>query len=464
MGKVKWLFLAILSFLVVPFALWAADIQMHGDLNNRFTIYNNHIDLFSQHQLDDGNVNDWWGEAKYRMWWDMSTNDGKVKGIWAVEIGGLEYGKGGSVGKSVGGGFSGDGVNIETRWLYTDFKLPWYDKMGVKMGLFGLKLNKYFWVETQMGVQFYGSVNNVKYMFGWTRGDRYRKTNKDDDTSDLDSYYLKLDFNPCCNTKLSLFFDYIYKNRDSSAGYANITAKRGEWYEIKRIKDADLSIFTAGLSGSYKYDKFFTNFDFIYEGGNIDKVNFTGYDGLGRSGDFDLNAYFAHIDLGLNFGAAKLTYRFWYASGDDDSNDSDFDAFMSVDVDITDSMALMEGPYTDDDYFMETPYIGDKGFIMNELMLDYKATKKLTVGCRAMYMMTAEDIEYYDNAGKKQSDDKLGFEINAYLKYKLYSNVEFAWNAGFFVSDDAMDYWEVDRDGNADENVFLTTARVRYKF
>ena len=464
MRKAKWLFLAVVSFLVVPFALWAADIQMHGDLNNRFTVYNNHIDLFSKHQMDDGNVNDWWGEAKYRIWWDMATNDGKVKGVWATEIGGIEYGKGGGVGKSVGGGFSGDGVNIETRWLYTDFKLPWYDKMGVKMGLFPLKLNKYFWVETQMGVQFYGSANNVKYMFGWTRGNRYRKTSEDDDTTDLDSYYLKLDFKPVNPLALSFFVDYIYKNRDSSEGPYAVTAKLGEWYEVKRIKDADLSIFTLGLSGSFKQDNFFGNFDFMYQGGSVDKVTYTGYDGISKTDDFDLNAYFAHVDLGVSFGAAKLTYRFWYASGDDDSDDSDFDAFMSVDVDITDSMALMEGPYTDDDYFVETPYIGDKGFIMNELMLDYKASKKLTVGCRAMYMMLAEDIEYYDNYGKKQSDDKLGFEFNAYLKYKLYNNVEFALNAGFFVSDDAMDYWEVDRDGNADENVFLSTARVRYKF
>ncbi len=135
----------LLAFLVIlfPLAIYSADIQMHGDLNNRFALYYNHVDLVSQHQLDKSDVEDWWGEAKYRMWWDMATNDGKVKGVWAVEIGGLEYGTPGN-GKSKGGGFSGDGVNIETRWLYTDFKLPWNNNVGVKMGLFGLTLNKYF--------------------------------------------------------------------------------------------------------------------------------------------------------------------------------------------------------------------------------------------------------------------------------------------------------------------------------
>ena len=79
-----------------------------------------------------------------------------------------------------------------------------------------------------------------------------------------------------------------------------------------------------------------------------------------------------------------------------------------------------------------------------------------------MYMMTAEDIEYYDNQGRKQSDDSLGFEIDAYMKYMLYSNVEFAINAGYLFADDAMDFFEVEsiRDGSSDEDIFLTSARV----
>jgi hypothetical protein len=469
MKRVKFLLLAVFCFVAMPLLVSAADIQMHGDLNNRFTLYNNHADLYNSHQLDDGTVADAWGEAKYRMWWDMSTNEGKVKGVWAVEIGGLEYGKAGGVGKSVGGGFSGDGVNIETRWLYTDFKLPWNDHMGVKMGLFGLKLNRFFWAETQMGVQLYGDFNNVKYMLGWTRGDRAVVKKENDDTSDLNSFYLKLDFKPTNAVKLSLFADYIYKNNDDTVnGNIAITAGKKEWYEVKRVKAADLSIFALGLNGSFKYDNVFGSFDFIYEGGSIDDANFTGYMGtLNTHHDFDLNAWMAHIDLGYGFGNAKLTYTFWYISGDDNDMDSDFDGFMAVDVDECASKVLMEGMMTDDDVFMETGYLGDKGFIMNKLALDFKANKKLTVGTAVMYMMTAEDMEYtYVKNGTtyKASADDVGFEWNAYLKYKLYKNLEFAMDAAVLWTGDAMDYYEVKKDGNADENVFLSTARVRYKF
>jgi hypothetical protein len=53
-----------------------------------------------------------------------------------------------------------------------------------------------------------------------------------------------------------------------------------------------------------------------------------------------------------------------------------------------------------------------------------------------------------------------------FVSYKLYQNVEFAINAGYLVAGDAMDYWEEDsiRDGNADEDIFRSQARVRYKF
>ncbi len=467
MKKVKLLLLAVFCFMAMPLLVNAADVQVHGDFNNRFMLGSNHDEWFNGGgggPLDTSSVYNFWGDAKYRLWTDYSTNEGKVKGVWAAEFGGIEYGKSGSVGKSVGGGFSGDGINIETRWLYTDFKLPWNDNLGVKMGLFPLKINKYFWAETQMGIQLYGNLGSAKFIAGWTRGDEYRNTTHNDDTTSLDSLYAKVDFKPTDNFKMNLWADYIWKNLDSSVAAVGVTAKQGEWYEVKRLKNADLSIFAIGASGNIKSGNIFANFDFIYEGGSVDQVAFTGYDGLGKTDDFDLNAWFAHIDLGYNFGNAKLKYTFWYASGDDDSNDGDFDGFMSVDVDISNSVTLMEGVYTDDDYFVETPYIGDKGFIMNQLSLDYKASKKLMLGTSIMYMMTAEDIEYYDDNGKKQSDDSLGFEWNAYLKYKLYKNLEFAMNAAYLFAGDAMDYWEVDCDGNSDEDIFVSTARIRYKF
>ena len=90
-----------------------------------------------------------------------------------------------------------------------------------------------------------------------------------------------------------------------------------------------------------------------------------------------------------------------------------------------------------------------------------------TVGAAGMYMMTAEDIEYTDiAAANSYSNDEIGFELNGYLKYMLFTNVEFKINAGYLWAGDALDAFETgdDRDGNSDENIFGSSFRIRYKF
>ena len=55
-------------------------------------------------------------------------------------------------------------------------------------------------------------------------------------------------------------------------------------------------------------------------------------------------------------------------------------------------------------------------------------------------------------------------EVDGYVSYKLYPNCELALNAGYLFADDVMDAWEVVSDGTADEDIFRSTARIRYKF
>ena len=43
-------------------------------------------------------------------------------------------------------------------------------------------------------------------------------------------------------------------------------------------------------------------------------------------------------------------------------------------------------------------------------------------------------------------------------------NLELAVNAGYLFAGDAMDAFEVNRNGESDRNIFRTTARARYMF
>jgi len=445
----------------------AVDFQVHGDLNNRFMTYTNQGGMFSASEtvlgtpiVKDG-IDESWGEVKYRLWVEASTNDGKVKGVYAIELGSTRFGfdlagPPASTGKNAGGAFSGDGVNIETRWAYTDFQLPGVaSKARFMIGLIPFTVNSFVWDETVMGVQFKGSTAPLDYTLAWVRGRENFNSSTDDKLfEDLDALLARVDIKPTKDSKAGLFALYQRRNPGDNGRVAFASATQ---YQIKRLANVDFDIYTLGTDGSWTIPtgigNAFINWDLVYQGGTLDDNT-----AISR----DISAYLAHADVGVNFGNARLTYTVWYASGDDNSSDDKIKNFMSTDVDRFDSIVFMEGGYTDDNYFTEAPHILDKGLFFNKLALDYKASDKLKLGAAVLYLQTAKDLTI--GAGKK--DKSLGTEIDAYLSYMLYADTEFAINAGYLVAGDGMDAFETSsqRNGESDANIFLSTARLRYKF
>ena len=440
----------------------AAEFQFHGDLNNRGMGYTDQAGMFSGSEtvkkaggaIDKDGVDEAWGEIKYRLWFEAATNDGKVKGVYAIELGAVRFGDGSALGGSTkGGAFSGDGINIETRWAYTDFQLPGVDrKARFTLGLFPFKVNSFLWEETVMGIQFKGNFGGIDLTLADVRGRESFNNDPDDDTfEDLDSYLARVDLKPVKNVNLGLFA--LYQNQDP--GTDDIVAfSPATQYQVKLLPKVDLALYTLGIDGSLStptsFGNVFLNWDLIYQGGSLDD----------NTVNRDVSAYLAHIDLGANFGKVRLTYTGWYASGDDNPGDGDVENFMSTDVDRFDSIIFFEGGYTDDNYFTEAPHILDKGLFFNKLALDYKHTDKLSFGGAVLYLETAEDLTLVN--GKKES--KLGTEIDAYVSYKIYPNMEIAVNAGYLFADDGMDAFEVQKDGKSDADVFRSTARLRYAF
>jgi hypothetical protein len=480
MRKFK-LTLVILAIMGIAIPAAGANFAFHGDMNNRALVYTNHTDWLDARDdsfgvINNKTVSDEYAELKYRFWTEIGDDDDNIKGVYAVEIGGVRWGREGS-GKSQGGSFSGDGVNVETRWAYLDFQVPFIErKARTRMGLQPFKANHYFWQETATALDFTSLINDkIDYQLAYVRSvDKFNDIadNANDDIDNVDSFLGRINTKPTDNLKIGLFGLYMHGNPDSGTN-GDIDPRD---YEIKRFaSDTNLDVYTIGTDGSAAFGNFFVNWDLMYQGGDIDNANFLAVTpGTARdsgavleSGGFDLSAYFLHGDVGYKMGKAKFTYTFWYSSGDDDPNDDNFDAYLAVDVDMDASMAMFEGAYADDvSYFTERPYLLDKGFVMNKLAFDYQWTENFSLGAAGMYMMTAEDFEYVDDNGNNQNNNELGVEINGYLKYMLYKNLEFSLNAGYLFAGDGMDFFEVggNRDGNSDEDIFVSSARVRFKF
>jgi len=478
----KKLGLTITILAIMAFALpaIAANFAFHGDMNNRALVYSNHVDWLDARTdsfgvINNNTVSDTYAELKYRFWTEISDNDDMVKGVYAIEVGGIRWGREGT-GRAQGGSYSGDGANLETRWAYLDFQLPFIErKARVRMGLQPFKANSFFWQETATALNFNSIISDtVDYQLAWIRTvDKFNDIadTANDNIDNVDSFLGRVNFKPMDDLKIGLFGLYMHGNPDDVNG--NIDPR--DW-EIKQFSTrTNLGIYTLGVDGSAGYGNFFFNWDLMYQGGDIDDANFLAVTpGTARdagavlaAGDFDLSAYLLHADVGYKFGKAKLTYTFWYSSGDDDPNDTDFDAFVAVDVDREDSMTIFEGNTSDDvSYFTERPYILTNGFVMNKLALDYQWTEKFSLGGAGMYMLVAEDFEYIDGAGANQSEDEIGVEINGYLKYMLFKNVEARLNVGYLFAGDGMDFFEqgANRDGSSDEDIFVSSARVRFKF
>lgn len=442
----------------------AADVKFHGDLNNRFGVYTNQAGMFNASEtvkgtpIDKDRVDESWAEIKYRLWVEAATDDGKVKGVYAIEVGALRFGNGAGIGGSTrtgGGNFSGDGINVETRWAYTDFQLPGVaSKARLMVGLFPFTVNSYLWQETAMGVQFKGAAGPVDYTLAWVRGvERFNNDTNDHRFEDLDALLARVDVKPVKNANIGLFALY----QGSKPGPDDIVAfAPATQYQVKLLPAVDLTLLTFGTDGSFTTPtgpvNAFVNWDLIYQTGTLGD----------NTANRDVSAYFAHLDLGANFGKIRLTYTGWYASGDDDRTDGDVKNFMSTDVDRADSIIFFEGGYTDDNYFTEAPHILDKGLFFNKLALDYKHSDKLSLGGAVLYLQTAENL----TLGGGKTSKKLGTEIDAYLSYKLYANTEVAINAGYLFADDGMDAFEktAQKDGKSDANIFHSTARIRYSF
>ncbi len=463
MSKFLKVMIVLLTIAAVAAPAMAAEFTFHGDLNNRFGLYTNQAGMFSGVEnvngtnVSDNDVDEFFADFKYRANTTAATNDGAVKGVLALEIGGIQYGT------SPAGDYSGDGVKFEVRKAYTQFKLPNSDN-SLSMGLQALTINKFVWWETVPSVQYRGKAGALDYKLAWARGNEVLNTSSDDNLfKDADALVFRADMKPADNVKAGAFLLYQRKenadnftyNADDGGTQGAKSANSGGFYEIKQIEETDYDIYTIGTDGKFTAGNLFVNWDLIYQGGSVDEIrSFTAANTFTNAANQDVSSYFLHADAGIKVGKATFTYTGWIASGDDDDTDDEINNYLATDVDRADSVIFFEGGYTDDDYFTEAPYILNKGLILNKIAADLKVSKKTTVGGALLYLMTAEDLANGESA--------LGTEIDAYVSHELYPNVEVALNAGYLVADDGMNNFVV---GGAEaENPYRVTSRIRYKF
>ncbi len=127
-------------------------------------------------------------QLRVRPRFDVSDDNGNITATWRAEIGDVEFGNGGGaagptnsgyaaptpggarVGPGMGGSLGNDGVNVETKWAYVDFTLPFGIPARVRAGLQPWYLPKGLIMDDDVaGVRAYGKIAPVSYELAWYR-------------------------------------------------------------------------------------------------------------------------------------------------------------------------------------------------------------------------------------------------------------------------------------------------------
>ncbi len=446
------LYLIMTAVLSLPLAGAASafSFDFHGSMLNTMTTTNNTntlkneqksggTDVFSS--TTSGTFNKWktvfdegdttqFAKTKVRLRFEGTTDDGRAKFVYGFEGGAYYWGDDNF-------DLSGDSTTTETRFAYAQLSAL---NGKFTAGLQKTGLNKWVWTETASGLKYQTNINDWKLTGAWFRGyDAFGRTNKVSTNDNDDFFFLKA--NGKVNENLKLGFFGLYNNLKQEKKYATNYSANYYWL---------------GITGKFKADRIFGDFDAIYNGGTID------YDkGLGH--DVDRSGYLGNLTVGYKVNDKfKVSLNTLYVSGDDDPNDNDADNFDSVDTDIKCGIVLFTGDSLTgkaDNFVSDAPFINDRGLINIALQGEYQIDPKNKVRAAVRKLYSAEDLDYI--AGKKKDND-IGYEFDLWYSYKFNKNVALKAEFGYLVTGDGAD--QLTSNGHADSDMYQASAGMVFKF
>jgi len=373
------------------------------------------------------------GITKARLRFEGTTDDGLAKIVYGLEVGTYNWGDTDADRKF---GLSGDGINQETRFAYAEVVMPGIGGK-VRAGLQPTKINHWVWTETAAGLTYHSTFGSWKTMAGWYRGEDKNTTS--DIEGDNDYFVIKTDNKLTKSTTLGFFGIYTDLDKDDTS--------LGDEY--------DGDYYYLGVTGKYNKGSLFSNFDFVYQGGDID-FDDTAIDDLDRS------AWLGNLTVGFkvsdNF---KISGNILYVSGDDDSNDDDAENFDAIDVDVKIGTIFFKNSIMSDcDRFIsDAPYIMDKGLINYAIQGEYQINTKNHLRAAVRYLMTAEDLELKPN----ESDDDLGYEFDLWYTYKLNKYVQLKIDAAYLAAGDGADHLAASNNYDSDD-IYKLAAGIKINF
>jgi hypothetical protein len=153
----------------------------------------------------------------------------------------------------------------------------------------------------------------------------------------------------------------------------------------------------------------------------------------------------------MNFGPADLHSRAFYASGDDDPDDNDIDAFTVIEGQSYYWSEIMGYGIFDNVASAGSPADQISNVWAVNLGATFKPMDKLSITGDVWYAQLAEENVF--------DEDELGTEFNLKLTYKLMENLNLDVVGAYLLAGDATS-----QDGKNDDDPYLVGSRLSLSF
>ncbi len=427
--------LALLCALASPaFALeskLSGFYKARGIVNN-ISASNNFIGTLKDNSPDQSMV-----DQRLRMKLSTKVNE-YLSFVYYAEVdmqwGGKQYG-GGT--RNNGGGIGADVVNLETKNLYIDVKVP-NSTSAFRLGQQGVAdhYDYSFFAADMSGIKYSTTLGDTGLTAGWFKLGEGNFNNSDDYTLwMLQAKLVKTD-----NFKLGA--DYYYYQNQGNTGYATYfgTADIGaisgtgsttpNWSSTRK----EMDLHYLGGHTEYRMDNLVLSGWLNFNAGTVNDLTING-----TLQDVDVQGYAARVKAATKIGHLKLNVSGTFFSGDDDLSDGDADF-------IVNPLATESFAFATDGFMIFTPdvnwnSIGQYGFAMvdaawagyglisGNVTASLKPTAKSYINGGIGYFASLEDTVQDDRTDRNGTT--LGTEVFLRAGFKFAENLDLSVNGAY---------------------------------
>lgn len=324
------------------------------------------------------------------------------------------------------GGIGADGVVIEVKNSYVDFDLT--DTLNVKAGTQGgFKLARGFvFSDDWSGLRFTYKGDNYSVPFAWIKVNEGNiSEGQGDENNDYDSdfYTVSPVFDLTGNTSLNPWLGYITQDSEGTDIFA---------------LGADLDMKMDALSG------WLTG---VYLGGDYNN-------------NLDMSAYLFAAGGAMDMGTFSPHVEAFYASGDDNPDDRDQNAFLISNVldggqSYYWSEIMGRGLFDTGPKSQNSPHSDLYNIMAGNIGVTVKPMDKLSVSFDLWHASLAEEITFPGGA----TADTLGTEFDIHAKYKIRPHMNIEAVAAYLSAGDATSL-----DGKNDKDPYEFGTRFSISF